>query len=77
MESLKKYLDEDEAQSVGDSNVLDILKIVKTLNNIMGIVLLDIDELRVIKETKILCQANIKNMTTWAQTAKVKKEKYG
>ena len=38
MESLKKYLDEDEAQSVGDSNVLDILKIVKTLNNIMGIV---------------------------------------
>ena len=74
MESLKKYLDEDESKDITDRNTLDILKIVKTLTNIMGISLLDIDELKIIKETKLLCQSNIKNKTDWSQTAKVKKK---
>ena len=74
MESLKKYLDEDESQNITDQNVLDIIKIIKSLTNIMGITLLDVDELKIIKETRILCQSNIKNKTDWSQTAKVKKK---
>ena len=62
MESLKKYLDEDESKDITDQNMLDILKIVKTLTNIiLGISLPDVDELKIIKETRLLCQSNIKN----------------
>ena len=74
MESLKKYLDEDESKDITDQNMLDILKIVKTLTTIMGISLLNVDELKIIKETRLLCQSNIKNKTEWSQSAKVKKK---
>ena len=71
VESLKKYLDEDDKQE----SVLGIINILNAFLSITGIKLNDKDEVKIVTETGNLCKTNIKNKIDWliSYTGKPKK----
>ena len=70
-EDLKMFLNAEDGGITTD-NKLDIMKIYKSLLEVMGIKLKSDDELNVLKTVSGICSTNIKNKTEWSSSYKGK-----
>ena len=75
VETLRKYLLENNDKNITDDSTLNIIKIIHVLTNMMGIKLTKDDEMKLLTSSEALIQTNIKSKSVWIENARKSKPK--